>query len=69
MTCRFQPFAVVRLRPTHPDHDRLPGRGAVLMVLDAEDCVYEVEFADDEGRTIDMLAVSDSDLEPTGGQD
>ena len=64
MTCAYAPYAVVRLRPHHPDYERFRNvTGTIVMTLDPVDCVYEVEFADEDGRTIDMLALSARDIE------
>ena len=64
MTCAYAPFAVVRLRPDHPEYERFRNvAGAIVLTLDPVHCVYEVEFVDEEGRTIDMLALSERDIE------
>ena len=37
--------------------------GTVLMVFEGENNEYEVEFVDEQGNTLDVLTVGESDLE------
>ena len=37
--------------------------GTILMVFEGEDKEYEVEFVDEEGNTLDILTVRETDLE------
>ena len=55
----------VRLVVDLPDDGLTAGRvGAVVMVHDAPVAAYEVEFADEDGRTVALLALLPAQVEP-----
>ena len=58
----FELYDVVRLRVSKPHVDRA-AKGAVVMIYDCSPPEYEVEFCDNEGRTIALLTLRADDLE------
>jgi hypothetical protein len=37
-------------------------RGTILMIFNSPSLAYEVEFVDEEGRTLELLTVKQSDI-------
>lgn len=61
----FKEYDVVKLRVERPeDRLRAGAIGAVVMVYSANPVAYEVEFCDQEGVTLALLTLLDSDLDP-----
>lgn len=57
-------YDVVKLKRALPDHGLSVGaNGAVLIVHQADPPAYEVEFCDDNGKTLALLTLRDADLE------
>ena len=58
----FNTYAVVRLLEDIGDKLRANTRGVILTVYPSDPTEYEVEFVDDEGATIEMRAVKESQI-------
>jgi len=59
---KFELYDVVRLRVGRPEVGTST-KGAVVMVYDSSPPEYEVEFCDDEGRTLALLTLRAEDME------
>lgn len=59
----FKEFEVVALAKDLPDEKLIAGAvGTVLTVYDADPPFYEVEFCDQDGSTIALLTLKETDL-------
>ena len=64
MSNRLSPFDVVRFRKSLDDHGVAAGaRGVVLEVHESPSLAYEVEVADEHGRTVFFGAVEPDYIE------
>ena len=59
----FEEYDVVRANKRLNINIDKGEEGTVLMVFEGENNEYEVEFVDEQGNTLDVLTVGESDLE------
>jgi hypothetical protein len=63
----FREYDVVELAESLSDSLKAGTRGAIVMVYPAEQPEYEVEFVDEDGRTIEVRAVSPDKIRLVSG--
>jgi hypothetical protein len=63
----FSELQVVRLKKSQSGLDA-GARGVILMACEWPRVAYEVEFLDESGRTLALLALYEDDLEPLSSE-
>ncbi|SDQ24612.1 DUF4926 domain-containing protein [Pseudoxanthomonas sp. CF125] len=63
MIKKFDEYDVVVARVDLGQNVKAGTMGAILLVLDQESGVYEVEFVDDHGATLEVMTVDGENLQ------
>lgn len=60
----FKEYDVVVAKCALSETVKSKARGTILLILHTNPNVYEIEFMDQNGNTLDILTVNEVDLEP-----